>query len=240
MNELLITPTESPLGATVHGFGEAVAGAASLVGVAERVLAAVERYSLLIVPAFGSGDSLLDAVTHMLGSTGPTRPHSTITAIGCATQNWHVDESFMATIPRLTVMAAIDAPNAGGQTAFADMATAWNLLPPEEQALLANAVAVHQHGDHRPVEHRMMQVGTDGTRSLLVGAHADHIVDWPVDEGRQKLAELAATLTVHDIVHEHRWLQGDLVIWNNRTVMHRHLPWDHANQTRTMRRTLIR
>jgi alpha-ketoglutarate-dependent 2,4-dichlorophenoxyacetate dioxygenase len=74
-------------------------------------------------------------------------------------------------------------------------------------------------------------------RSLYLASHAQHIVDWPVPEGRLLLRDLMEHATQPRFVYNHRWLAGDLVIWDNRTTMHRATSFDDKKYRRELRRT---
>jgi alpha-ketoglutarate-dependent 2,4-dichlorophenoxyacetate dioxygenase len=56
---------------------------------------------------------------------------------------------------------------------------------------------------------------------LFVGVHARRIVGWPVAEGRMLLMDLLEHATQRDFVYSHKWRVGDLVIWDNRSTLHR-------------------
>jgi alpha-ketoglutarate-dependent 2,4-dichlorophenoxyacetate dioxygenase len=69
-----------------------------------------------------------------------------------------------------------------------------------------------------------------------MGAHASHILGWPVPEGRLLLRELMERATQREFVHRHHWRVGDLVIWDNRCTMHRGRPYDDKREVRDLRR----
>jgi alpha-ketoglutarate-dependent 2,4-dichlorophenoxyacetate dioxygenase len=75
-------------------------------------------------------------------------------------------------------------------------------------------------------------------RSLCLSAHAGAIVGWPVPEARALLRDLNEHATQREFVHAHQWRQYDLVIWDNRVVMHRGRRYD-ASEVRDMHRTTI-
>ena len=78
-----------------------------------------------------------------------------------------------------------------------------------------------------------------GRRALYVGSHASHIVGWPVKEGRELLRELLVHATAPQFVYSHRWTTNDLVMWDNRAVVHRGRPWDEGRYRRVMHRTTV-
>ena len=81
-----------------------------------------------------------------------------------------------------------------------------------------------------PVRHPLVRTNPlTGHRSLLIGAHAERIEGWPEDESRALLDELETIATRDAFRYRHRWQQYDLVIWDNRSVLHRATPFDAVN-----------
>ena len=80
---------------------------------------------------------------------------------------------------------------------------------------------------------------TNGRRSLFLGAHASHIEGLPIDEGRALLATLLDHVTQPQFCYRHEWTEGDLVIWDNRCVLHRATPYDTTRYKRLMQRTTV-
>lgn len=78
----------------------------------------------------------------------------------------------------------------------------------------------------------------NGRRALYLGAHASHILDLDVDEGRALIDDLMAHATRPEYVYSHRWRRHDLVMWDNRAVLHRGRPWDER-EPRVMHRTTV-
>ena len=73
----------------------------------------------------------------------------------------------------------------------------------------------------------------------MIGAHARGIVGWPEERALALKDELMAWSTRSRYVHVHRWRAGDLVVWDNRCVLHRGTPWDRETQRRVMHRTTV-
>src|SRR5207253_11275184 len=67
-----------------------------------------------------------------------------------------------------------------------------------------------------------------GRLSLFLSAHAGAIVGWTVPEARIFLRDLTEHATQREFVYSHVWKPGDLVMWDNRTTMHRGRRFDHA------------
>jgi alpha-ketoglutarate-dependent taurine dioxygenase len=61
----------------------------------------------------------------------------------------------------------------------------------------------------------------------------------PTDEARALLRELLEAATRPELVYTHRWAPGDLVMWDNRCMLHRGRPWDESRHRRVMHRTTV-
>ena len=79
----------------------------------------------------------------------------------------------------------------------------------------------------------------NGRKSLFLGAHASHIEGMPVEEGRALLETLLDHVTQPQFCYRHEWTEGDLVIWDNRCVLHRATPYDVGRYKRLMQRTTV-
>jgi alpha-ketoglutarate-dependent 2,4-dichlorophenoxyacetate dioxygenase len=72
-------------------------------------------------------------------------------------------------------------------------------------------------------------------KTLDLSAHASHILGCLVAEGRLLLWDLTAHATQNQFTYSHRWRVGDVVIWDNRSTLHRGRPHDES-QPRDLRR----
>ena len=79
----------------------------------------------------------------------------------------------------------------------------------------------------------------NGRKSVYIGSHTSHIEGMPLEEGRALLKELLAGATRSECVYRHTWRQHDLVIRDNRCMLHRGRPWDAKRYTRVMHRTTV-
>jgi alpha-ketoglutarate-dependent 2,4-dichlorophenoxyacetate dioxygenase len=79
----------------------------------------------------------------------------------------------------------------------------------------------------------------NGRRSLLIGAHASSIEGMALEAGRALLKELLAHAERPEFRYRHEWREGDLVIWDNRAVLHRATPYDTVRYRRLMQRTTV-
>src|SRR4051794_8354974 len=170
---------------------------------------------------------------------------------------WHSDSSFKATPAKYSLLSARVIPSSpGGNTEFADMRAAWDALDAETRALVQDLVCEHSQLYSRavlgftdftaeerqrfaPVLQRLVRRHPKtGRRSLYLSSHAGTIVGWPVPEARALLRDLIEHATERERRHAHVWQPDDLVIWDNRTTMHRARRYD-PNERRDLRRTTV-
>lgn len=169
---------------------------------------------------------------------------------------WHADSTFKETPSLCSILSAREVPPVGGATEFVSTRAAYDALPSERQVELDDLVVEHdllhsrrEIGFHftdeeaaqtPPVRHPLVQVNpATGHKSMMIGAHASHIVGWPVETGRALLAELLERATRPEAIYRHEWRTGDLIIWDNRAALHRATPYDTTKHRRLMQRTTI-
>ena len=173
-----------------------------------------------------------------------------------ANQLWHSDSSFKQPPAKYSLLLACIVPEPGGETEFADMRAAYKALPDTLKAEIEGLVAEHsafhsriQLGDQQYTPEDLAKYPTvawpivrthpgSQRKTLFIGAHATHIVGWPVPEGRLLLAELLEHATQRRFVYRHTWRPGDLVIWDNRAVLHRGRRYD-LSRRRELRRSTV-
>ena len=172
-------------------------------------------------------------------------------------QLWHSDSSYRAIPAKYSLLSARAIPATGGNTEFADMRAAYDALDAATKAEIEDLVCVHSLLHSRgqlgftdftadeleafaPVRQRLVRRHpVTGRKSLFLASHAGGIVGWPVPEARALLRDLVEHATQREFVHAHRWRQHDLVIWDNRQVMHRARRYRQTEEVRDMRRTTI-
>jgi hypothetical protein len=150
-------------------------------------------------------------------------------------------------------------PNGAGDTHFADVRTAYKVLPPAKKNQIEGLTLAHSlwHSrnlaapgyvadDHaaknKPgAEHNLVQTNPDGTKTMYVAAHASHVVGWPKEDGFKLIWELIDHATQPEYVLHVAWENpGDLVVWDNRAVMHRATEFEGQTvYPRDMRRTTV-
>jgi alpha-ketoglutarate-dependent 2,4-dichlorophenoxyacetate dioxygenase len=170
---------------------------------------------------------------------------------------WHTDSSFKPIPSLCSLLSARIVPPEGADTEFATARAAYDELPDETKRKLEGLVAEHsivysrglvdpdamteeQKREVPPVRQTLVRVNpVNGRKSLFVGAHASHIVGWPIEEGRAFLRELTEFVTRRKFVYAHRWREGDLLVWDNRCLLHRATPYDATKHRRLMQRTTV-
>ena len=170
-------------------------------------------------------------------------------------QLWHSDSSFRAVPAKYSLLSGRIIVEKGGNTEFADMRAAWDALDDETKALCEPLVCEHsllysrgllgfevtdeERAMFRPVRQRLVRTHpVTGRKSLYLASHAGAIIGWPVPEARAFLRDLTEHATQPRFVYAHKWRQYDLVMWDNRQVMHRVRRFDE-NLVRDMRRTTV-
>jgi len=78
-----------------------------------------------------------------------------------------------------------------------------------------------------------------GRPALFIGRHAHGIPGMEPEESKKLLDDLLSFACQSPRTYEHRWHPGDLVVWDNRCVLHRARPYDHHQEARVMRHTRI-
>jgi alpha-ketoglutarate-dependent 2,4-dichlorophenoxyacetate dioxygenase len=173
-----------------------------------------------------------------------------------ANQLWHTDSCFKAPPALASVLSARVIPPTGGETEFASTRLAWERLPQALKARLENTCAWHDYAHSRakiaphlasqrekstlpPVSWRMRwRNPVNGRDALYVASHTYAIVGMPDDAAQSLLADLIAFATAPEWTWQHRWHAGDVIMWDNRAVLHRGRPWPD-DQPRHMVRTTI-
>ena len=162
-----------------------------------------------------------------------------------ANYHWHTDKPYHPAPPMLTTLYAVELPPSGGDTEFANMALAYAALPDDMKRRIAGLRVVFRPAfdDSRPaVDHPLVRTHPDtGRKSLYIGNHSTHIVGLPEAEGTALLAELLEHATQPQFVYTQRWQVGDLVMWDNRCLLHRAVANYEADKyRRVMHRSVVR
>jgi alpha-ketoglutarate-dependent 2,4-dichlorophenoxyacetate dioxygenase len=172
-------------------------------------------------------------------------------------RKWHSDSSFKLVPAMASLLHARIVPPVGGDTAFANMAAAYEALSDDMKAKLEGLVAVHNFYWSRrdvqvtaftqeetnalpPTRHPVVRRHPEtGRRALYVGSHTESIEGMEWDEGRALIDSLIEHATQREFVYQHAWGVGDLVWWDNRAALHCGTPFDITRHKRRLHRTTV-
>jgi alpha-ketoglutarate-dependent taurine dioxygenase len=173
-------------------------------------------------------------------------------------EGWHTDSSYMPLAAKASVLSAEVVPSRGGETEWADMRAAYESLDAELRERIAGLSAYHSlkysqarighaggsgfgYGfsvDAPPLRPLVKVHPVTGRPSLFIGRHAYGIPGLEPAESERLLDRLVDEACRPPRVLRHAWQPGDVVIWDNRCVLHRARPWNHG-EARVMHHTRI-
>jgi len=198
----------------------------------------------------GTVNPLVHIVTN-LGADG--KPSGKV-----ASTRWHSDKSFRPNPSLATILHALVMPPDGGETCFANMIAAYEALPETEKAELDGVRVVHsweisqarvgikvpaeEIADAPPMSHPLVRtIPETGCKALFMGERAVFLAGLPEEAGRARLEKLTAHAIHARFVYCHKWTAGDVLMWDNRCLLHRANPnFDAARFPRVLQRTCLR
>ncbi len=176
---------------------------------------------------------------------------------------WHTDSSYRFIPSFVSIMYAIQVlPDGakGGETEFSNMLAAYDALPGELKARIEPLHMVHYYEFGRrlfpqlppvshherehvpPTCHPLVRIHPDRgyRRSLFFTTNAGNEVSgMTMEDGVALHRRLASHVSRRDFCYLHRWRPNDLVLWDNRVLMHRAKGYDMARHPRVFRRTTV-
>jgi alpha-ketoglutarate-dependent 2,4-dichlorophenoxyacetate dioxygenase len=192
-----------------------------------------------------------------LGRDGqPLSRESRVRLFNLGNMLWHSDSSFRPIPAKYSLLSARVVNPVGGNTEFADMRAGYDTLDAATKTLIEDLICEHSlmysrgslgmldYSDEerqmfRPVRQALVRTHpVSGRKSLYLSSHAGAIIGMPMPEARLLLRDLNEHATQPKFVYVHTWRPWDLVMWDNRQVMHRVRRYDES-QPRDMRRTTI-
>lgn len=178
-------------------------------------------------------------------------------------EQWHADSSYRETPSDASLFYAEIVPDEGGDTLFADATAAWRTLDPAMKQRIEGLYGVHaletlrqwgiRHNPDRDVSVDNLSSKYPPVRQPLVRAHPatgakslyvcpaviSHVEGIDPAESAALIETLIAHVTQPRFVYTHRWRKGDLVMWDNRAVLHTASLFDHTKYQRLMYRTTV-
>jgi len=172
---------------------------------------------------------------------------------GISNRIWHTDASFENPAGRYSMLFARNIPPVRADTQFADLRAAYDALDETMKETIDGLHVYHsivysrhtmgfdfseQERARLPgATHPLVRICEGSARkSLYLASHAAHVIEWAVPEGRLLLKDLIEHATQAPYVWSHEWSVNDLVIWDNRTTMHRARPFDDVKYKRELTR----
>ena len=173
-------------------------------------------------------------------------------------EGWHTDSTYMPLAAKAGMLAALVVPPENGETEFADMRAAWDELDDEMQKKLEGLSAYHSlyysqsragyvhttdnsygfHDKGAPLRPVIKTHPETGRKSIYTGRHAYGIPGMNSEASEKLLSDLLENGCQPPRTHKHSWCVGDIVVWDNRCVMHRARPYD-TNHARILRASRI-
>ena len=173
-------------------------------------------------------------------------------------EGWHTDSTYMPLAAKAAMLMALVVPPEGGETEFADMRAAYDALSPQMQEKLEGLSAHHSlyhsqskagylhktdhlygfHDKGAPLRPVIKTHPETGRKSIYTGRHAYGIVGMAPEESEALLDALLEDACQPPRTYRHSWQVGDLVVWDNRCLMHRARPYD-TNHPRVLRASRI-
>jgi alpha-ketoglutarate-dependent 2,4-dichlorophenoxyacetate dioxygenase len=169
---------------------------------------------------------------------------------------WHSDSSFRPIPAKYSLLSGRVLPSWGADTEFADMRAAYDALDARSKAEIEDLVCEHSliHSRaaigftdltpeeiiaFRPVRQPLVRTHpATGRKSLFLSSHAGTILGWTIPDARLFLRDLTEFATTERFVYRHSWRLHDLVMWDNRSTMHRARRFDR-DEVRDVRRTTL-
>jgi taurine dioxygenase len=207
---------------------------------------------------------------------GPAVTHPTVPVIdgtsyiheldsrhGGRANSWHTDVTFVDAYPRASILRALEVPPYGGDTTWANTATAYQDLSAELRELADKLWALHtneydylsnkQHVSKEDLEryqevftstvyeteHPVVHVHPEtGERNLLLGHFVKQLIGLPGRDSAHLFQVLQDHVTRLENTVRWRWAVGDVAVWDNRATQHYAIN-DYGDQLRVVRRVTV-
>lgn len=205
-----------------------------------------------------------EGIIEHFGTIGNVQPDGTAigndhkrTIFQTGNNMWHSDSSFREVPAFVSIMCAYEVPDEGGRTEFVSERAAYNRLPEEEQSKIDPLIAIHDYVFSRskvsddavtpshakslpPVGQKLVRTNPrTGAKNYYVGSHAKQIDGWTLEDSRPLLDGLLEDAVKPEHIYSHAWQVGDVVIWDNRCLLHRGSGYDADKYRRRMRQTRV-
>src|SRR5438552_1592429 len=151
-------------------------------------------------------------------------------------ERWHTDHTNRECPPLATILYGIEIPSAGGATSVANMRAAFAALPEDEQRRLERLRTINSLDSGKtdtrsedrekysaPIAHPMVRTHpVHGSKAVYFHITKTLYIDGMTPEAsRAYLSDLLERMIRPEIVYQHRWRKGDVLVIDNRATMHR-------------------
>ena len=143
-------------------------------------------------------------------------------AVGYKADRWHTDGTFRDVIPSAAVLVMRTGPDAGGDTTWTNCCAAYEELSGGMKTLIDGRKCLHDQGPEAKAVHPVVVAHPDTGRPILFvnDIFSRGIMNLPPDESSAVLPFLIRHASRPDFTYRHRWTEGDVVIWDNRSTQH--------------------
>jgi alpha-ketoglutarate-dependent 2,4-dichlorophenoxyacetate dioxygenase len=165
---------------------------------------------------------------------------------------WHIDSTYLFPRATYSFLNARVVTATGGETEYCDTRNAWDALSAEQQARLEGLVCDHSIFHSRrlagfemgnvfnrqlnSIRRKLVEPhAPSGRNAMIIASHIENIEGMAYDEARALVDELIAIASAPERVYRHRWAVGDLLMWDNRCVLHRGTPYKQFDEVRDLR-----
>jgi alpha-ketoglutarate-dependent taurine dioxygenase len=208
----------------------------------DEQLAFATRFGVLEDLGYGPGNTPIANTTR----DGDVRPaDDPVLTILRGNEGWHTDSSYMPLAAKASMLSAHVVPSRGGRTEWADMRAAYDALDDATKERIAPLAAHHSyiysqekmgekvvvgsrygfHDGPAPLRPLVKVHPTTGRPALFIGRHAYGIPGLSEEESESLLATLLEEACQPPRLYSHDWSVGDIIVWDNRCVLHRAQPW---------------
>ncbi|MGI9350713.1 MAG: TauD/TfdA dioxygenase family protein [Rhizobiaceae bacterium] len=165
---------------------------------------------------------------------------------------WHTDSTFLPTPALVNILTAAVIPTSGGQTELASTRVGWAEMPEKMRLKLKNAILWHRLAHSRSKISSELAASNkmtrwpdrpwkaiwpnpvNGAEALYIASHAFAIEGLGHEEGQTLIEAAIEFCTREGCVYSHEWEVGDVLIWDERAILHRGRPWNYS-EPRTLK-----
>ncbi|MDC6452010.1 TauD/TfdA family dioxygenase [Alphaproteobacteria bacterium] len=173
-----------------------------------------------------------------------------------ANQEWHSDSSFKKIPSKMSLLSAKMIPSKGGNTEFLSMRAVYNSLPDDLKLMIEDKFCWHDYSHGRskidpnlvtpqerkalpPVKQKLVLKSNKHGKSLYLGAHCSKVDGMNEKDSAELLNNILQYTNDQKLVYSHVWEPHDLIMWDNRAVLHRATPIKGKVEKRLMVRTTV-